>query len=192
MLLAIPKIVSGNPTPSEESFYLVKSEFWAMTANEIGEIVGRSPYATTEYFQNAGKSAETFRNGWLHTGDLGKIDEEGYLYICGRIKDMIITGGQNVHAAEVEEAILSFIGVADCAVIGLTDDLWGESVTAVVIPKDGVQINAEEIRDFCRQRLAGFKTPKRVIIQPDPLPRTPTGKVQKFRLVEQYGGTPKV
>ena len=157
-----------------------------VAANEIGEIVGRSPNTITEYFQNPSKSAETFKNGWLHTGDLGRIDEDGYLYICGRLKDMIITGGQNVHSAEVEQAILSFPDVADCAVIGLPDDLWGECVTAIVIPNKDANVDAEALRQFCRERLAGFKTPKRVYVQSTPLPRTPTGKVQKFLLIEKY------
>jgi len=159
----------------------------AAKANEIGEIVGRAPYSTTAYYENPGKTAETFRSGWLHTGDLGRTDEDGYLFICGRLKDMIITGGQNVHSAEVEEAILSFPGVADCAVVGLPDDLWGERVTAIVVRKQDNEINADALRQFCRQRLAGFKTPKDIHLRDKPLPRTPTGKLQKFLLVEEYG-----
>lgn len=158
-----------------------------LPAGEIGEICGRSPSTITEYFDNPAKTAETFRDGWLHTGDLGRLDEDGYLFISGRVKDLIITGGQNVHAAEVEAAILAFPGVADCAVIGLPDDLWGESVTAVVVPAAGATVDGEALKAFCRERLAGFKTPKRVLVQAEPLPRTPTGKVQKFLLVGQYG-----
>lgn len=153
----------------------------------VGEIRGRSPSTITEYFDNPAKTAETFREGWLHTGDLGRLDADGYLYISGRVKDMIITGGQNVHAAEVEAAILAFSGVADCAVIGLPHELWGEAVTAVVVPAPGAAIDADALKAFCRERLAGFKTPKRVVVQTDALPRTPTGKVQKFLLVERYG-----
>jgi acyl-CoA synthetase (AMP-forming)/AMP-acid ligase II len=162
-----------------------------MPVNEIGEIIGRSPNSITEYFENPEKSAETFRGGWLHTGDLGRLDEDGYLYICGRLKDMIITGGQNVHSAEVEEALHAFPGVADCAVIGLPDDLWGERVSAIVVPAAGASIDTEALKHFCRERLAGFKTPKDIFVQPEPLPRTPTGKVQKFLLVEQYGKAKK-
>jgi acyl-CoA synthetase (AMP-forming)/AMP-acid ligase II len=155
--------------------------------DEVGEICGRSPNTITEYFDNPAKTAETFRDGWLHTGDLGRIDADGYLYISGRVKDMIITGGQNVHAAEVEAALLAFPGVADCAVIGLPDALWGEAVTAVVVPAGGATIDGDALKAFCRERLAGFKTPKRVVVQTAALPRTPTGKVQKFLLVERYG-----
>lgn len=160
----------------------------AMPAGETGEIIGRSPSAVTAYFQSPAKSADTFRNGWVHTGDLGCLDADGFLFIRGRVKDMIITGGQNVHSAEVEAALLSFPGVADCAVIGLPDELWGEVVTAIVVPSPNATIDLECLTQFCRERLAGFKTPKRIHVQLTALPRTPTGKVQKFLLVEQYGG----
>jgi fatty-acyl-CoA synthase len=155
---------------------------------ELGEILGRSPATVTHYFDNPEKSAETFRGGWVHTGDLGLVDEEGFLFIKGRLKDMIISGGQNVHAAEVEETILSIPGVADCAVFGLPDDVWGERVTALIVRTkgDADRLTAESVADFCRQRLAGFKTPKTVLFEDEALPRTPTGKVQKFLLVERY------
>lgn len=155
-------------------------------AGEIGEIIGRSPNTVTSYFENPDKTAETFRNGWVHTGDLGSFDAEGFLYIRGRKKDMIITGGQNVHSAEVEELLLRHEAVADCAVIGLPDDLWGEQVAAVVVAKPGAAIDANTLQTFCRDHLAGFKTPKRLFFETVPLPRTPTGKIQKFILVEKY------
>lgn len=153
---------------------------------ELGEVIGRSPNSVTAYWQNAEKSAETFRNGWIHTGDLGRIDEEGYLFISGRKKDMIITGGQNVHASEVEGTVLGCDGVSDCAVIGLPDDFWGERVAAVVVTAPGRSVDPEAVIRECRKHLAGFKTPKQVIVSTEPLPRTPTGKVQKFLLVERY------
>lgn len=157
-----------------------------MPTGETGAIIGRSPGAVTAYHRNAAKSAETFVDGWLHTGDLGRLDDQGFLFINGRLKDLIVTGGQNVHAGEVEEHILGLPGVADCAVIGLNDALWGEAVTAVVVPAAQGQIDAEAVIAHCRRTLAGFKTPKRVIVQTEALPRTPTGKVQKFLLVERY------
>jgi fatty-acyl-CoA synthase len=177
----------GRPVMFAE-IRIVDKDSRPVAADEIGEIIARSPNTVTEYFQNPAKSAETFKNGWLHTGDLGRIDDEGYLFICGRLKDMIISGGQNVHAAEVEEAILAFHGVADCAVIGLPDDLWGERVAAIVVAPRPAEIDVEALRSFCRERLAGFKTPKTIYVQEAPLPRTPTGKVQKFLLVRQFGG----
>jgi len=153
---------------------------------ESGEIIGRTIGGVTAYYKNPAKSAETFRNGWIHTGDLGWFDEEGYLYISGRLKDVIVTGGQNVHAGEVEEAILDLPEVADCTVIGLPDPLWGEAVTTIVVPARGTQVQPDVVIAHCRQKLAGFKVPKRVIVQTEPLPYTLTGKVQKFLLVERY------
>ena len=151
-----------------------------------GEIVGRGPGTICGYFQNEEKTAEAFRAGWLHTGDLGCMDDDGFLFINGRIKDLVVTGGQNVHAGEVEATLLQLSAVGDCAVIGLPDPLWGESVTAVVV-RAGAQVLEEgAVIAWCRTHLAGFKTPKRVLFQEEPLPRTATGKVQKLLLVERY------
>jgi acyl-CoA synthetase (AMP-forming)/AMP-acid ligase II len=154
--------------------------------NVVGEIIGRSPCAVTEYFDNEEKSSETFRDGWVYTGDLGSLNEDGYLMLRGRKKDMIVTGGQNVHAVEVEEIILKHPNVAECAVFGLPDDLWGERVTSLVITKNGATITTTELHELCRQHLAGFKTPKEFILEDGALPRTPTGKVQKFLLVQRF------
>lgn len=159
-------------------------------ADELGEIVGRSPATVTHYFDNPEKSAETFRGGWVHTGDLGLIDDDGFLFIKGRLKDMIISGGQNVHAAEIEEILLSIPGVADCAVFGLPDDMWGERVAALIVRAPGAALNAESVQAACRARLAGFKIPKTIAFEDEALPRTPTGKVQKFLLVERYSDRP--
>jgi fatty-acyl-CoA synthase len=162
-----------------------------VATGQIGEIVGRSPATVTSYFQDPAKSAETFRDGWVQTGDLGTFDADGFLYIRGRKKDMIVSGGQNVHAAEVEEQLLRHEAVAECAVIGLPDEFWGEQVVAVVVMKPGAQTGADALRVHCRRQLAGFKTPKRFCFQADSLPRTPTGKIQKFLLVERYGPAPR-
>ena len=156
----------------------------------LGEILGRSPNAVSAYFENPEKSAETFRDGWIHTGDLGSIDAEGYLFIRGRKKDMIVTGGQNVHAAEVEEILLRCPDVVDCAVFGLPDDMWGERVTGLIVVAQGSNLTAAQLEAHCRQHLAGFKTPKQFVLETQPLPRTPTGKVQKFLLVERFGKAP--
>lgn len=154
---------------------------------ETGEIIGRGPGTVTMYHDNPAKTAETFKNGWVHTGDLGRMNAESYLFISGRTKDLIVTGGQNVHAGEVEERILMHPGVAECAVIGLPDAKWGECVTAVVVAKSGEVLHADDIIAMCREHLAGFKTPKQILLQAEPLPRTATGKMQKFLLVERYG-----
>lgn len=165
---------------------IVDDQGRTLPAGTIGEIVGRSPNGVTAYHLNPDKSAETFRDGWVHTGDLGSMDDEGYLFIRGRKKDMIVSGGQNVFAAEVEEAILTLPGVVECAVIGLPDPLWGERVTAVAVVAATSPLGSDDVIRHCRERLAGFKTPKQVMLQTDPLPRTPTGKVQKFILVDRH------
>ena len=157
--------------------------------DELGEIVGRSPSTVTHYFNNPGKSAETFRGGWVHTGDLGSMNADGFIFVRGRLKDMIITGGQNVHAAEVEETLLSMPGIADCAVFGLPDEFWGERVAALIVrtaDSEKGDTSADRIEAFCRERLAGFKIPRAVFFEETALPRTPTGKVQKFLLVERF------
>lgn len=153
---------------------------------EVGEIFGRAPTATAGYFKNEKKSREAFAGGWFHTGDLGRFDEEGFLYLSGRVKDMIISGGQNVFSIEVEDTLMSHPDVSDCAVIGLPHDTWGEMVTAVVVSGQGACISEEDLIAFCKEKMAGFKSPKKIIWTEDPLPRTPTGKVTKFVLVERY------
>lgn len=177
----------GKPIVFSEVM-IVGEDGRALGPNGIGEILGRSPLTATAYFDNPEKSAEAFRGGWLHTGDLGYLDGEGYLFICGRKKDMIVTGGQNVFPVEIEDVLLRVPGVADCAVIGLPDELWGERVACVVIPRDGARLAASDLDAFCRKHLASFKVPKEFIFETDPLPRTSTGKVQKFLLIEQHGG----
>lgn len=161
---------AGNPLP----------------AGSHGEIIGRSPNAVTGYFGNTEKTAETFRNGWVHTGDIGVIDAEGFLTISGRKKDMIVTGGQNVHAAEVEGILLAHPHVADAAVFALPDDFWGEKVAVLLVPGASGAVEDEQLTQWCRERLAGFKIPRTIFWQDEPLPRTPTGKVQKFLLVDRF------
>jgi fatty-acyl-CoA synthase len=118
------------------------------------------------------------RHGWHHTGDVGYLDEDNYLYIVDRLKDMIITGGFNVYSAEVEQALLAHPAVLDCAVVGLPDEKWGERVTAVIQPHPGQAVTGADLRAFVRERLGGVKTPKQVEVWPD-LPRSRVGKVLK-------------
>lgn len=153
---------------------------------ERGEIIMQSPAATAGYYKNEAKTREAFADSWFHSGDLGYFDDEGYLYIVGRVKDMIITGGQNVFAVEVEDLLLKHPAVADCAVIGLPHDTWGEMVTAVLKKAPGAEVTDEELTAYCKSNLAGFKTPKKFIWVEDPLPRTATGKVTKYVLVNKY------
>ncbi len=157
-----------------------------MPVGEIGEVIARSPGCTSSYYRSPEKSAGTFRSGWVYTGDLGRFDEEGFLFLSGRIKDIVITGGQNVFSPEVENIIMSHPAVADCAVIGLPDPIWGEAVTAIVIKAAGAEVSEEELVDYCKEHIAHFKAPKRVIWSDTPLPRTATGKIVKYLLTEKY------
>jgi fatty-acyl-CoA synthase len=151
----------------------------------IGEIVHRSPHATLGYWNDPDKTAEAFRGGWFHSGDLGVFDADGYLSVVDRKKDMIKTGGENVASREVEEALYEHPDVAEVAVFGLPDPKWIEAVTAVVVLRAGASVGGEELVAFCRGRLAGFKTPKRVEVV-DALPKNPSGKILKRELRARY------
>jgi fatty-acyl-CoA synthase len=165
---------------------IVDPEGEDVATGTVGAIIARAPSATSGYFKNEEKTREAFRDGWFHTGDLGYFDEEGFLYLAGRSKDMIVTGGQNVFSVEVEDTLSAHPAVADCAVIGLPDDTWGEKVTAVVVKAPDTEVTEDEIIAFCKEKLAGFKAPKQVIWSTEPLPRTPTGKVTKYVLVDAH------
>jgi fatty-acyl-CoA synthase len=150
-----------------------------------GEIVHRSPQAMLGYWNDPERTAEAFRGGWLHTGDLGVLDDEGYLTVVDRIKDMIKTGGENVASREVEETIYEHPAVAEVAVFGIDHPRWIEAVTAAVVPRPGHAIDKDEVVAFCRERLAGFKTPKYVIVL-DELPKNASGKILKRELRKTY------
>jgi fatty-acyl-CoA synthase len=152
---------------------------------QVGEIIGRGIAVTASYFKNEEKTREAFKDGWFHTGDLGRFDEDGYLYLAGRKKDMLISGGQNVFAVEVEETYSKHPAVFQCAVIGLPDPTWGEMVSAVIVKFPGQEVTEEELIAFGRERIAHFKVPKKIFFV-DSLPMTPTGKVTKYLLVERF------
>ncbi|MFT4288606.1 fatty acyl-CoA synthetase [Nocardioides sp.] len=154
-------------------------------AGTVGEIVHRSPHATLGYHDQPDKTAEAFRGGWFHSGDLGYVTAEGYLYVVDRKKDMIKTGGENVASREVEEAIFRLDGVAEVAVFGVSHPRWVEAVAAVVVPKPGVSLTAEQVMAHAREVLAGYKAPKYVVIA-DALPKNPSGKILKRQLREQH------
>lgn len=151
---------------------------------QVGEIVMRGPCVMKGYFKNEQKTAEALRNGWLHTGDLGRFDEEGFLYFVDRKKDMIKTGGENVSSQEVENVLYKQGKLMQVAVIGLPDPIWSEAVTAVVVPFPGATVTDEEIIAYCKANLAGYKVPKRIIRVPS-MPATPSGKILKRLLKEQ-------
>ncbi|MFQ5342102.1 MAG: hypothetical protein ACE5F6_11210, partial [Anaerolineae bacterium] len=132
-------------------------------------------------------TAETIENGWLHTGDLARLDDEGYIYIADRLKDMIISGGENIYPAEVEDVLHGLPQLAEVTVIGRPDPEWGEVPVAVARFKEGESLTLEEIQEFCEGKLARYKIPKQLAITEQPLPRTSAGKVLKRVVREQVG-----
>jgi acyl-CoA synthetase (AMP-forming)/AMP-acid ligase II len=152
-----------------------------LPAGTAGEILARAPQTMAGYWHRPEATAEALRDGWLHTGDVGYLDRDGYLYLVDRKKDMIVTGGSNVYAREVEEVLLALPGVREAAVVGLPHRVWGEAVTAVLV---GEPRPEEEVLAGCRATLAGYRVPKRVVWM-DELPRNAYGKVLKRRLREE-------
>jgi acyl-CoA synthetase (AMP-forming)/AMP-acid ligase II len=152
---------------------------------ETGEICVRGDLVMKGYYKAPEKTAEAIIDGWLHTGDVGHLDEDGFLFITDRKKDMIITGGFNVYPSEVEQVIWSHPAVQDCAVIGVPDAQWGEAVKAVVELNAGQRVGAEELIALCKDRLGSVKAPKSVEFV-DSLPRSPVGKVLKKDLRAKY------
>lgn len=152
---------------------------------EMGEIVVGGEVVMKGYWRNPEATAETLRGGWLHTGDLGIMDEKGYVYILDRAKDMIISGGENIYSREIEDVILKHPAVFEVAVIGVPDEKWGESIKAIVALKEGQKAAEEEIINFCKEYLASYKKPKSVEFI-EAIPKNPYGKVLKRELREKY------
>jgi fatty-acyl-CoA synthase len=153
---------------------------------EVGEAVYQGPNIMKEYYKDPEGTAQAMRNGWFHSGDLVRQDEEGYIYIVDRKTDMIVSGGENIYPAEVEDVLYQHPKILEAAVIGVYDEQWGEAVQAVVVPKPGETLTEEEVIDFCKQHLASYKKPKSVDFV-DALPRNPAMKVLKRVLRERYG-----
>jgi fatty-acyl-CoA synthase len=149
-----------------------------------GEIMATAPYVMDEYWELPEKTAETVEDGWVHTGDVGKRDEDGYVYLLDRKSNMIISGGMNVYSTDVEDVLVTHEGVSQVAVIGVPDEKWGEAVTAIVVPDDD-SVTAEAIHAFADEELADYKRPKHVEFR-DELPQTPYGKIDKKALREPF------
>jgi len=154
---------------------------------QTGEVVVRGANVLMGYWKNPQLTAEKLRDGWLHTGDIGFIDEEGYLYLVDRKADMIITGGENVYPGETENALYSHPAVQECAVTSAPDDNWGERVQAVVVLKPGATTTEKDLIEFCKSKLAGYKCPKRVEFW-DQLPKTAVGKIQRKDVKAKFWG----
>ncbi len=153
---------------------------------EPGEVCARSGNYMIEYWNKPDATADAFRGGWYHTGDAGYLDTDGYLYLVDRVKDMIVTGGENVYSTEVENAIASHPAVLQVAVIGIPSEKWGEAVHAIVVLRDGATVTAEEIIDHARDAIAGYKLPKSVEFRAEPLPLSGAMKVLKKDLRAPY------
>nr|WP_271213892.1 acyl-CoA synthetase [Rhodococcus wratislaviensis] len=175
---------AGKPALNVET-RIVDDRNLPLPAGEVGEIVHRSPHATVGYLGQPEKTAEAFAGGWFHSGDLGYLDEDGYLWVVDRKKDMIKTGGENVATREVEETLYELDGVREAAVFAVPHPRWIEAVAAVVVPSAGIELDEQDIVAHCRGRLAGYKVPKYVIVA-DSLPKNPSGKILKRELRQQF------
>jgi long-chain acyl-CoA synthetase len=148
----------------------------------VGEVAVRGLNVMMGYWERPEETAKAVIDGWMHTGDGGYMDEDGYIYLVDRLKDMIITGGENVYSIEVENTIAQHPAVGQCAVVGIPDPQWGETVHAIVIPKTDATVSAAEIVAFCKERIAGYKCPRSVDIRSEPFPLSGAGKVLKREL----------
>ena len=175
---------AGRALPGTE-LRIVDERDRPLPPGETGEIVARGPQLMRGYWRRPEATAETLKDGWLHTGDVGMVDAEGYLYILDRLKDVVVTGGLKVYPQMVEQVLQAHPSVLDVAVIGVPDERWGESVRAIVVPRSGTAISEPELIRFCRERLGGFQCPRGVTFV-EALPRTATGKVLKRALREAY------
>jgi long-chain acyl-CoA synthetase len=157
-----------------------------MAPGETGEVCARAGNFMREYWKKPDATAEAFRDGWYHSGDAGYLDADGYLFLVDRVKDMIVTGGENVYSVEVENAIASHPEVAQVAVIGIPSEKWGEAVHAIVVLREGATVTEVEIIDHTREWIAGYKIPKSVEFRVEPLPLSGALKVIKRELRDPY------
>jgi acyl-CoA synthetase (AMP-forming)/AMP-acid ligase II len=164
----------------------VDSEGNEVPPGEVGELIFATPRLMKGYFKNREMTADTVKEGWLYTGDLVKIDEEGFFYIVDRKKDMITSGGENIYPVEIEDALMAHPKIDDVACIGYPDERMVEIVLAIVQLKEGETMNEEELIEFAKTRLSLYKVPRKVIF--DPVMRNPTGKLMKPQMREKYTG----
>ncbi len=175
----------GLAMPSVE-IRIVDADDREVPRGTAGEIIVRGPTVMQGYWNRPEETAAAMRGGWFHTGDAAVMDEDGYVFIVDRLKDMIISGGENIYSAEIENAVSLMPGVAEVAVIGVPDDKWGERVLAVVVPREGAAIDEASVQAWARARLAGYKVPRSVHVRREPLPLSGAGKVLKNELRAPY------
>ncbi|NNE12929.1 MAG: long-chain-fatty-acid--CoA ligase [Ilumatobacter sp.] len=158
----------------------------ALGPGEAGEVTTRGANVMVGYWNKPEQTEQALRDGWYWTGDVGRLDDAGYLFLLDRSKDMIISGGENVYCTEVEDALYTHPAVLEATVFGIPDETWGEAVHAVVVPRDGVTTSADELIAHCRERIAGYKAPRSVEFRDEPLPKSGPGKVLKRELREPH------
>ena len=176
----------GKPMPLTE-INIIDDDGMPVAFGEIGEIAIKSSGVSEGYWRKPEATMETFVDGWCKTGDLGVFDEDGYLSIAGRKKDMIRSGGENIYAAEIEDVLYRHQDVKEVSIIGIPDPKYIEAVCAVIVKKEGSNLTEEDVIEFCKKHLASYKKPRKVQFT-DEIPRTPSGKVQKYILRNQYNG----
>jgi long-chain acyl-CoA synthetase len=176
------KIASAGQTVITVEVKIVDEVDNEVPPGMTGEICARGPNIMAGYWNKPEETAHALRGGWMHTGDIGFMDEDGFLFIVDRLKDMIVTGGENVYTTEVESAIYHHPAVAMCAVIGIPDDIWGEKIHAVVVVKENHSLDEQELITLCREYIAGYKVPRSVEIRHEPLPMSGAGKILKREL----------
>lgn len=176
---------AGRPVPGA-SLTVRDSGGTPVATGETGEVWARAGNFMREYWENPEATAEAFAEDWYHTGDAGYLDEQGYLYLVDRVKDMVVTGGENVYSSEVENAIATHHAVAQVAVIGIPDPKWGEAVHAIVVLNEGSEATEDEIREWAKTSIAGYKVPKSIEFRAEPLPLSGAMKVLKRELRQPY------
>lgn len=157
-----------------------------LAAGEVGEILARGDNIMTGYLNLSEQTAEALKGGWYHTGDAGYLDEDGFLFLEGRVKDMIVSGGENVYPIEVENVLSSHPSIHQCAVIGIPHQVWGEAVHAVVLLKSNARADEEELISFCKQQIAGYKCPVSISFREEPMPLSPINKILKTELRKPF------
>jgi fatty-acyl-CoA synthase len=177
----------GKPVPAVQA-RVVGPDMVDVAPGEVGEIIYRGPGTMLGYWNNPEATAEAFAGGWFHSGDLVRVDDEGFVYVVDRAKDMIISGGENIYCAEVENVLAAHPGIAEVSVISRPHERWGETPVAVVVPRDGAQLELEEVRSWASTRLARYKLPTVLEVVTE-LPRNASGKVTKGTLRDRFGRT---